>query len=1134
MKKVVGFIFISFISFFNLIGCLQEEARKSSPTLVSGASFTGIETAISTSETSMKLNWSLGVGVSGFRVYQFSSLGLKSLIGDVPSNQSSFEIDELVTGKTYKFQVKSYDANGVEDTNQITLSALHYPGLNSASAYSVDQVLLNFSAIPSGISKLVLYRDCEGDDATLDTPIEINVGNSSGSVARGATSFVVEGFKAGVSCDVKLEAKNSSSLESANENLMLSIRPYYVMRDFTAIRAYGKSTFAPLQTPREPQVWLTWLGLKSTSNSEIYYVLRSLRNQPIDFNLVKTTEAQMLSAYSDIDNCAKTSTGECDLTKEPATTKRTCKADSSTSCIACIVKTVTSTEGGKNIFSCKDMYVINKERYDYVVVPVKHSTVNGELFVTQPTSPTDDDYDTTTTDISRPLLALPKWTGVYRLGLKSYYSSLTNLNMRLKVAVPDNDMVLTHREAANRSMCALMGQRSDVLNYQTCPYSGPGAKPKYYDAAGTLPVTDLVSGNVYDFGYNLFVDRYEAGGKYSVLSGICGTLSSKKCVVTRPEVDWNLTNIPIGDSNTKVPGNSIIYLADINKMQYNAGQSSFEHTDSSNSYIEFRNHFFICRNSGCEYLLGSSSGTTSNVAVPISHVSPLNPASSYADNLDFQYIKNMYTRSPKFIDSEGNTNPTPPLTGVNSEQAQAICQSISVSGFGDARLPRKRDFMNYALPAVPTEGAWEPMRFSSLSDYSNIYYSSSRTNNPGVNSFSRIEKDNTSDGFFTSDRGCHHFYNEDTVHNNTFRSTADEAPTVNGKRPYIKSAFDDSATSNNFSASGPEKAGVGNFIIGSDGSRNCVSRYGAQDLVGNVAEWASDSLPYDNDTGVKKAVRSGSNLAAFFNWFSSSPAFGYINIEKLFFVDAEKKYRLDEEFSSNYYDIELTTGNSWTLPVSFLKWGFNAAVSYDTNTDERSIFPYVIQDFENACSTPLLVNAYVGCSHNRWAPMLGLSWYSGSLPGATLRVNFGDSGVLLDPTPINSSISNTSNNGSRTLIQFEANSKFERPDFLDQRNPSSSTANEAIPTGRPYKFVPGLIGFDSSYASIDVNSFSSNSGRNPSNYYTYPGGQENYKHILSLSIGESGFSPFSSHIYRSNRPSAAASRGFRCVVSFQE
>lgn len=92
---------------------------------------------------------------------------------------------------------------------------------------------------------------------------------------------------------------------------------------------------------------------------------------------------------------------------------------------------------------------------------------------------------------------------------------------RIRVPVPPSNMVLVSRSAVNYEICSQMGKTTDPLSFNRCAYSGLGAVPPRSKPGGTLlglPATH------YDFGYDLFVDRWVMGCRWTSLAdgGMCG------------------------------------------------------------------------------------------------------------------------------------------------------------------------------------------------------------------------------------------------------------------------------------------------------------------------------------------------------------------------------------------------------------------------------------------------------------------------------------------------------------------------------------------------------------------------------------------------------------------------------------
>lgn len=88
----------------------------------------------------------------------------------------------------------------------------------------------------------------------------------------------------------------------------------------------------------------------------------------------------------------------------------------------------------------------------------------------------------------------------------------------IRVTSPPDNMVFVHRWMVNKSMCELMHSTSiDPNNNYRCLYEGPGD-------SGGVPGT-----NFYDIGFDLLVDRFEAGCNYGGAPECIGT-SDGACV----------------------------------------------------------------------------------------------------------------------------------------------------------------------------------------------------------------------------------------------------------------------------------------------------------------------------------------------------------------------------------------------------------------------------------------------------------------------------------------------------------------------------------------------------------------------------------------------------------------------------
>jgi hypothetical protein len=160
-----------------------------------------------------------------------------------------------------------------------------------------------------------------------------------------------------------------------------------------------------------------------------------------------------------------------------ATTTTTCTAATIKSCV------VSCTNTGAGPQTCTDTNVgAPPLTYNYVITQIKKDNDTGEEWVEElpPLSPTD---------------------------------------FQIKIPIPSNYMVLIQRDAANYEMCVQLGSSSDPRNHQRCIYGGLAQTP-YNSGPGKAPLT--FSSGYYDFGYNLFVDRFRVACNWTRNSPSCG------------------------------------------------------------------------------------------------------------------------------------------------------------------------------------------------------------------------------------------------------------------------------------------------------------------------------------------------------------------------------------------------------------------------------------------------------------------------------------------------------------------------------------------------------------------------------------------------------------------------------------
>ncbi len=110
--------------------------------------FSGLNSIDTVTATSMRLNWFDAIGEISYKIYMIDGFGNQIFIGGAPSNATSYIVNSLSPGTSYKFRVRGVDANSIEDANMVDISqATDAPGtFNAITGFSVNENATNTSA----------------------------------------------------------------------------------------------------------------------------------------------------------------------------------------------------------------------------------------------------------------------------------------------------------------------------------------------------------------------------------------------------------------------------------------------------------------------------------------------------------------------------------------------------------------------------------------------------------------------------------------------------------------------------------------------------------------------------------------------------------------------------------------------------------------------------------------------------------------------------------------------------------------------------------------------------------------------------------------------------------------------------
>jgi hypothetical protein len=349
---------------------------------------------------------------------------------------------------------------------------------------------------------------------------------------------------------------------------------------------------------------------------------------------------------------------------------------------------------------------------------------------TTPCTPTTTDAClacTTATTSCRDDQALPSPARVRYQVFAGTATASDDADFTVDVPAPPPNMVLVHRASVNREMCDLLASPTVRTEHHRCAYTGIGAVP--LRAHPDSPDLTFPPG-FYDFGYDLFVDRWEAGCNWTHAAdgGMCGPGGTS------------------GDCESSATGPGAFGVAG--------------------------NVFYAPYNSRCYVNTGAGWAEVFSLALTNGPMAALG-----------------YTNDP------GATHDRPPITWLASKGAAAVCGAVTVPGYGAKRVWREREFVAAgAFQRLP--GDPEPVTLAEI-----------QTIESGVN--------------HPVNHGCN-VQTHDGVTPTGFRSGDELARDL---------------TESTDPAEDPET-----FVLGSVATSACTSRYGVQDLIGNMLEMTSDQF----------------------------------------------------------------------------------------------------------------------------------------------------------------------------------------------------------------------------------------------------------------------------------------------------
>jgi hypothetical protein len=681
-----------------LSGCLEQDKIISTDT--QSFTFSGATSANNLDASRVQISWSTPPSQAALiSISNYVNGALIPLVTLPASTASPFVLTQLTADTQYNFVVQALTSGNQSDGNTNVASAFTFGGVNATAgsapaAGSTSGANIFYTAPGSGASAVNIY--CK-TNFTADTLVGTNTNytQSSAAITNLASGTNYTCHAQAVSLTTGLQDTNTATTSFQTNSLGYGMVQQNgaspplnaAYEGVITVQAFGDAPTAPthLTAPAAVPAPSPTVGVKTPIDTPTARVVNvTWRN----FSISNPTTA----AY----RLVRVAAGGTFVMN----TSTTCTSTTLTACQVCI------SSSGLNSVSrtCQDANIApSPQQYEYAISLIVNANSVPQLAEEMPVTPGDQYF-------------------------------------RIQVPIPPSNMVLIHRDSVNYEMCALMNRQSNPLAHQSCSYSGIGAVPYATLAQGLVTPLNLTN-NVYDFGYNLFLDRWEAGCNWTTQTGggMCGASATA----------GNCTGTAAPASTVGIDGNVFYTSA--------AGTTSQCYVHQGGSWIAIQN------------TRTGTAITTPNLAAS-------------------------YTNAPN------RTNQIPPMTNLTQASAWDICQAVSDSTYGPKRLMRRReDIAASAFPWVSGDAGRVSVSGGVLSTSGNL--------SPAQ--ITALED------------SVQHWKNQGCSTNNH-----------NG----ISAAAFNTAAQVQFNSD----TGQGGFTIGSDYTTQCSSRFGAQDLVGNVDEWVSD------------------------------------------------------------------------------------------------------------------------------------------------------------------------------------------------------------------------------------------------------------------------------------------------------
>lgn len=533
-----------------------------------------------------------------------------------------------------------------------------------------------------------------------------------------------------------------------------------------------------------------------------------------------------------------------------------------------------------------------------------------------------------------------------------------------RLLVPDANLVFAHRWIVNKKMCQLIQSATDPTENYRCAYEGPG------DTG--LASSQAALNNFYDIGNDLIVDRVEAGCPYTkspacdTIEGTCMGISdpdggvdaengaiyygrsSGKCFINvsifagtswREMSAARVADCPyaLNDCEPTASGHCIGHLIpDVNITAVTAGAKYFQET-TGKCFVNVAG--------------GGSVWTEINPDDPAPAV-PINPIHA---NYDFTRLKlpplvNVTQASANLMCSHRSLKP---IVGIDCEAKALLSAGVSNVAPDDTNPlnPAVGDFYFDTSTDecyVKTDSHWVKSNFKSQL--------------PGRKeqlAYSQWDVENNTDSQIQTLEAGLSLISSAKCNSSSASGVSDQFSDAN---------IPDSSTF--FSVPGTQASSIRSVMTGSTLTSDCQSRFGVQDVVGNVSEWTRDRMICDQSNQSCEAMLKDEASLFLLNTATNDMRAGDGNdfgdgafggYDKVRFdgylgpcIDIEPDGICDSPMESWSIDEEEYDANRFIIPM-----GFPAHVNFPFNNQKSVVGPYLEEIGPTSGITPVQLHGDV-------------------------------------------------------------------------------------------------------------------------------------------------------------------------------